>query len=93
MIARAAEEQCTPSAERITQRPQHGCTTVAARAYRRAHCAGVLLLVMEQRAGALPRMPVHVWRMHHVLTTVPFTAGGQRLQMIGYGASATTETA
>ena len=66
------EEQCAPSAERIPQRPQHGCTMVAARAHRRAHCDGVLLLVMEQRAGALPRMPVHVWCMHHVLTTVPF---------------------
>ena len=92
-IARAIEEQCAPPAERIRQRPQHGCTTVAARAHRRAHCAGVLLLVTEQRAGALPRMPVHVWRMHHVLTTVPFTAGAQRQQMIGYYAITTAETA
>ena len=92
-IARAAEEQCAHSAERITQFPQHGCTMVAGRAHRRAQCAGVLLLVTEQRAGALPRMPVHVWRMHHVLTTVPFTAGAQRQQMIGYYAITTAETA
>ena len=92
-IARAPEEQCSPPAERITQRPQHGCTTVAARAHRRAHCTGVLTLVTEQRAGALTRMPVHVWCMHHVLTSVPFTAGTQRQQMIGYYAIATAETA
>ena len=92
-IARAIEEQCAPPAERIRQRPQHGCTTVAARAHRRAHCAGVLLLVTEQRAAALTRTPVHVWRMHHVLTTVPFTAGTQRQQMVGYDATATAETA
>ena len=92
-IARAIEEQCAPPAERIMQRPQHGCTTVAARAHRRAHCAGVLLLVKEQRAAALTRMPVHDWCMHHVLTSVPFTAGTQSQQMIGYYASATAETA
>ena len=92
-IACAVEEQCTHSAERIRQRPQHGCTTVAARAHRRAHCAGVLLLVKEQRAGALTGMPVHVWCMHHVLTSVPFTAGTQSQQMIGYYAIATAETA
>ena len=92
-IACAVEEQCAPSAERITQCPQHGCTTVAALAHRRAHCAGVLLLVKEQRAAALTRMPVHVWCMHHVLTAVPLTAGTQSQQMIGYFAIASTETA
>ena len=66
---------------------------MAARARRRAHCAGVLLLMKEQRAAALTRMPVHVWCMHHVLTTVPFTAGTQSQQMIGYYAIATAETA
>ena len=71
---------------------QHGCTTVAARAHRRDHCAGVLLLVNEQHAAALPRMPVHVWCMHHVLTSVPFTAGTQSQQMIGYYAIATAKT-
>ena len=74
--------------DRLEQRPSD-----PARAHRRAHCDGVLLLVMEQRAGALPRMPVHVWCMHHVLTTVPFTAGTQRQQMVGYYAIATAETA
>ena len=92
-IACAVEEQCAPPAERIRQRPQHGCTTVADRARRRAHCAGVLLLVKEQRAAALTRMPVHDWCMHHVLTSVPFTAGTQSQQMIGYYAIATAETA
>ena len=89
----ALQDEATPPDVRIRQRPQHGCTTVAARAHRRAHCAGVLLLVKEQRAGALARMPVHVWCMHHVLTTVPFTAGTQSQQMIGYYAIATAETA
>ena len=74
----ALQDEATPPDVRIRQRPQHGCTTVAAWANRRAHCAGVLLLVKEQRAGVLTRMPVHVWCMHHVLTTVPFTAGTQR---------------
>ena len=92
-IACALEEQYMHSAERIRQRPQHGCTTVAARAHRRDHCADVLLLVTEQRAGALPRMPVHVWCMHHVLTTAPFTSGTQSQQMIGYNNISTAETA
>ena len=89
----ALQDEAAPSDWRNWARPQHGCTTVAARAYRRAHCAGVLLLVKEQRAAALTRMPVHVWCMHHVLTSVPFTAGAQRQQMIGYYASATADTA
>ena len=78
---------------RIRQRPQHGCTTVAAWAYQRAHCADVLLLVKEQRAGALTGMPFHVWCMQHVLTSGLFTAGTQCQQMIGYYAISTAETA
>jgi hypothetical protein len=56
---------------------RHGCTTVAARAHRRAHCAGVLLLVEEQRLGALQRAPEHVGHIHRVLTMLSLVSCAQ----------------
>ena len=92
-IACAVEEQCAP--------PAHTHQAAPAARLHNGGCSGAPTCSLRWCAATgegATRRSTHMyacacWCMHHVLTSVPFTAGTQSQQMTGYYAIATAETA